>query len=281
MNTEAKSRATYIPRGKMIGLVAALQAEPNRIFTAQDVAKLLDCAAFPSTIAHQTAIATQHGVVFKVNIRGDWLYAGSEITDEMLVASGRPPRSNVGVSISTSPFTAFEREKLVSDPRAPGPSGFVPPPMRPPRPGSEIPRFLSTPVTTLPPAPAPTTTPAPTPRPTPRPTPAPTPAPTPQPLIEQEGTEDAELDKRIRRANESLNAKLAARRVQQVLDTACVEARVESPSPAPEDARFNACTWLDGSLTIWGAKANADGSFTIPADKVMQLRGRIAWAPIP
>lgn len=56
------------------------------------------------------------------------------------------------------------------------------------------------------------------------------------------------------------------------------------PEPAPEPEEdpvdFDACVWLDGSLTIWGAQENEDGSITIQPDQLTAIRRRIAWGPV-
>lgn len=46
---------------------------------------------------------------------------------------------------------------------------------------------------------------------------------------------------------------------------------------APE---FDACMWLDGTLTIYGAQENEDGSISLLPDQVTTLRRRLAWAPV-
>jgi hypothetical protein len=138
--------------------------------------------------------------------------------------------------------TPFDGEAPVPDhPRAPKfDEKWTPPKMIPPRAGSDVPRIVVKPQEPPPAPPAPAAPAAP---PAPRP-------PEPAPAL----------------ADASIPQGAAAE-----IDELPAEAELV------EGVEFDACMWLDGSMTIWGAQENTDGSITIHPDQLLQLRKRMAW----
>lgn len=171
---------TYTPSPKTQLAIDVCTASPNRIFTQEDMAKVMGVAK--SNVPNYLDVAVRRGLIYRNPLPGVVQYAGS-------------------------PFAALSPKPQASATV----NGFTPAPMTAVRPGSEQPRVASsrppslctgcskaecwdrgcqnkvtpTPAPTAPPtptrAPAPIATAAPTPRPTPAPTPVPTPAPTPVP----------------------------------------------------------------------------------------------------
>lgn len=41
---------------------------------------------------------------------------------------------------------------------------------------------------------------------------------------------------------------------------------------------FDFAHWRDGSLTVWGAQQNEDGSITLLPDQVREIKRQIAWS---
>jgi hypothetical protein len=154
MQADAK---TYEPRGKMIDLMAALRAQPEKLFTLPEVAGILACKMFPSTVGQYISAAVASARMYHACVRGEWVYSLGEITNAALIASGRAPRTGgLDAKVMAAPkYSVEERGQAAVDPRAPGPSGFVPKPMTPTRPSSEFPRVAAaSPAATQAPTPA-------------------------------------------------------------------------------------------------------------------------------
>lgn len=230
---------SYEPRGRMIEFMAAIRREPARLFTIAEVANVLHCKPFPSTVDQYLFAAVREGLVFRVNLRGEWLYAGSEISDAMLVASGRGPRDTSGVRVLASPFTDEDRERANSHPRAPGKAGFIPKGMTVPRAGSElhIPKFDGRAVQSAPSAPAPAA------------------------VQEEQQQPEPETP-----ASPPVSASAAPVQEPDV---------EEEAEPEPFDAR----RWLDGDIDLYGLLETDDGAMRIPADKVPALLKLLGSVP--
>lgn len=56
----------------------------------------------------------------------------------------------------------------------------------------------------------------------------------------------------------------------------CDPVQVEPDEPTA----FDFCTWADGTLQVWGAELQADGSFKLSATQLMAIRKRVAWGPL-
>jgi hypothetical protein len=57
--------------------------------------------------------------------------------------------------------------------------------------------------------------------------------------------------------------------------------RQAEPDLEPEPAEFDYCLFRDGTLQLWGVVVNDDGSVSITADQLHEIRGRVAWLPAP
>jgi hypothetical protein len=157
---------SYEPRGKMINLVAAVQAEPARLFKAAEVAEILCCKNFPSTIDQYVYAAVAAGVIHKRRAGDAWYYAGSPITDGAFDKAGIAPPSNWSNGtrqIRTTPYSPEEVAAAQADARAPkADPTWRPPAMTPPR-GTSAPtesvektvQPAPAPIATRPPEPAP------------------------------------------------------------------------------------------------------------------------------
>lgn len=51
--------------------------------------------------------------------------------------------------------------------------------------------------------------------------------------------------------------------------------------PEPKPAEFDYCLFRDGTLRLWGVEVNDDGSVSITAAQLHEIRGRVAWLPAP
>lgn len=238
---------SYEPRGKMINLVAAIQAEPRRFFKANEVAEILCCKNFPSTINQYVYAAVIAGVIHKRQAGGDWYYRGSPITDEDLDKAGiaRPANWSDGPRAIRAP--AYSPEEIAAakaDARAPKEDPtWKPPQMTPPR-------GTSAPVPSL----APTASPE---RPARLdaalsfvPTPIATRAPEPEPVVSDASTTEqagAEVD--------------------------------EAPAEEIEPDAFVSCR--TGEIVIVGIDPDEEGRITLPADLVQLIKRQIAWSPAP
>lgn len=250
----------YEPRGKMVELIAAMRAAPARVFKAGEVAAILCCKNFPSTIEQYIYAACAGGLVFKRRLDGAWYYAGAAISDELLDKNGiavPSPGANLGPRVMRSPgYSAEEVEVARSDVRAPKvETGWVPPKMVAPRgqaapaldlgkrttsaataSGHEIPDVASTP--------------------------------------ESAGTAGPEQE-RPAVANEGDARVASGGRAQLVAE----EAPAEVPAGEAEAEPFDACFWLDGDVDLHGLIELEDGGYRILAKDVRRLRERLAWMP--
>jgi hypothetical protein len=230
---------SYEPRGKMVDLIAAMRAAPARVFKAEEVASVLCCKNYPSTIDQYVYAAIASGLVFKRRLDGAWYYAGSAVSDELLKTNGiEVPLSGSGTGPRLMPspsYSAKEIEAARTDVRAPKVDpAWTPPKMSPPR--GETPRVESR-ETIWPPAA------------TPQPTQAPAPAgmewpsvPADPPLPEEVETVDL--------------------------------TEVEDEEPAQE---FDAAIWINGDLDLYGVIELEGGGCRILAKDVQRLRQRLAW----
>jgi hypothetical protein len=132
---------SYEPRGKMIDLIAAVRAEPQRIFRAPEVSAILCCKTFPSTIDQYLYAAAASGAVFKRQVDGAWYYAGSPISDLLLEKIGVSvqPRNGTAKLVPTGKRSPEEIAASLAHPLAPKMEPWSPPKMVAPRAGSDIP----------------------------------------------------------------------------------------------------------------------------------------------
>jgi hypothetical protein len=116
---------SYEPRGKLKILVDAMRAEPERVWTSPEVAKLMDVQQGALTAHLDSAI--RNGAIFR------------------RMAANR-------CQYSARPFEAPAAPAVVEPPKPPA---FVPPQMTAPRAGSDVPAPSRAPGPPRPPAPTP------------------------------------------------------------------------------------------------------------------------------
>jgi len=246
---------SYEPRGKMVDLVAALRAEPERAFTGQEVAAILCCKNYPSTIDQYVYAACAGGIVFKREVDRVRYYAGAPVSDLLLQKAGISvqPRNGDGRPIPAGKRTAEEVEAALADVRCPKVEpGWTPPKMVAPRAGSDnIEAQLRAISEAAQDELGKRTTSAATAESHGIPDVASTP--------EQAGTAGPEQE-RPTVANEG---------VAREASGGCAQTDEE------EEVEFNAARWMDGDVVIYGAQANEDGSFTLNAEQVKRLVGFI------
>lgn len=133
---------SYEPRGKMIDLMAAFRAEPQRVFRGPEVAAMLGCKNYPSSINQYIFAAVAGGIAFKRQVESGWYYAGSPVSDELLLKAGISVQVRPGNGKQVaSQSTPEQIEAARADPRAPKfGEPWTPPKMTPPRAGNEAPR---------------------------------------------------------------------------------------------------------------------------------------------
>lgn len=258
----------YVPSGKVKLGVDALHAQPNRIFTSEDLAKVMSVTR--SAVPAYMDSAVRHGLVYRNTKHGALQYAGSPFSD----------------AVAPAPVASAQ---VV---------GYVPASMQAPRPGSEQPRRS---LATLPPtsssAPAPakpqppaerkclcpgcsrsicwekgcmasdvarliefSSAPGPTPAPTPSPTPAPIPMPTPAPTIASDVPRFG-----VRTANVST-------------EPSTIRPRDSGQRQAEEAAQeFDA--WFSvrtGKMRLVGVEIDAEGGVVLTKEQLETLR-ETAW----
>lgn len=244
---------SYDPSGKVKPFVDAVRVQPSRIWTPEEIAKLMDVEQ--GRVGAWLSYPMQAGVVFRGKQRGQVVYSGQPF----------PPEAAYP--------TPAERNKVsaqLGDIRVPKfGEAWTPKPMVAPRPGSETPRVASTPKPApLAAAPAPLPHDAQmvgreedavadaaavaSPAPTPEPTRAPTPAPTQEPAAQEREDED---------------------------DLAESDALAEEFTPEEDvepDAYISCRT---GEIVLVGIEPDEEGRITIPPDLVQAIKRQIAWSP--
>ena len=58
-----------------------------------------------------------------------------------------------------------------------------------------------------------------------------------------------------------------------------IEAEMVEEEAGDEEVPFDACIFLDGRMQMWGIEMNDDGSVSLTADQVREIRTRLAWSP--
>jgi hypothetical protein len=248
---------SYEPRGRMIDLMAALKAEPERIFRATEVAEILRCKNFPSTIEQYLYAASGSGLVYKRKVGADWYYAGVAVSDLLLTKAGVEvaPANGVGRLMPSPNYTPAEVEAARADVRAPKVDpAWTPPKMVSPRAQSEPAR-------------------APLPEPMHRIIAPPLP-----PVIDKS---EEELGRAIVAQNQRVNTMLADR-----IAKVCTPAPTQAPEPEVEQELegeaesealdFNAALWADGDLMLYGLVELEGGGHRLDAEHVPALKRLLA-----
>jgi hypothetical protein len=263
---------SYEPRGKMINLVAAIQAEPERLFKAPEVAEILCCKNFPSTINQYVYASVVAGVIHKRQASNEWYYKGSPITDEDFDKAGvaRPANWSSGArSIASPAYSPEEVAAARADVRAPKTDPtWKPPQMTPPRgtsaPVVQVHRETAGDAGGAGAAPAPIAT---------RP-PAPSVAPAPPP---------ARLEAALDFVPAPFLAAPERAPAPSMVDASMTEGdggQVDEQDELAEEAETDAyVSCRTGEIVIVGIEPDEDGRVTIPSDLVALIKRQIAWSP--
>jgi hypothetical protein len=295
----------YEPQGKTKPFIEAARAEPQRIWTPTEIAKMCDIQQ--ASAGSWMTYPMRAGVIHRGRRNGETVYSATEFPPEAAYPAVARRFTGSGVTVPTFGETAAAAAADASGAapkhaRSPGPNGYVPPPMTAVRPGSEVSRA---------PAPKPpqlcagcskaacwekgcqnpqksratcagctrticqekgcvaesaqSLIVATPPRPTPAPSSAPAPRPTPAPTPAPTPVPTAAPTPVA-----DLHRFVAALSLDEAMEA-------ETEEDDQPDAFISCRT---GQIVLVGLQPDASGRITVPADLVAQIKRQLAWSPM-